>query len=135
MARKSAAALSVTMMGVQPRLKPPEMLSDEEKALWNAVTATKPPEWFRADSAPLLAEYCRAKVMCDVLDLQVKEAMKTGEPKVIKDFLDMRDKESRRLTVLGTKMRLTQQARYVPDKAAVHDRKAAEHKPWQAAAG
>lgn len=131
MARKSSAGLSVASIGTLSRIKPPESLSDAEKALWSAVTATKPPEWFRADSAPLLTEYVRAVAMCDQLDLQVKAAIETGEPKVIKDFLDMRDKESRRVTTLATKMRLTQQARYVPDKAAVHDRKAATHKPWQ----
>jgi len=131
MAKRSLASLAVSPIGLPSRLAPPDELTKVEASVWRAVVETKPVDWFKADSAPLLTEYCRAKVMCDVLAKQVSEALQDGDSEVIRRVLDMRDKESKRMTTLAVKMRLTQQARYFPDKAGVHDRKASAGKPWQ----
>jgi hypothetical protein len=131
MSRQSQNALTVTPASLPSRLEPPAELDETEATFWRAVVATKPVEWFEADSAPLLAEYCRAKIMCDVLAGQVAEALKTGEPDVIRKVLDMRDKESRRLLSLGTRLRLTQQSRYTPKAGSTANRKVSAAKPWQ----
>lgn len=134
MSRPSTASLSVVPVQALTRIQPPSDLTAEELALWTAVTESKPVEWFGEDSAPLLTEYVRAKVACDMLDVHVKVAMASvGDPetaKSVKDLLDMRDKESKRLLSIGTKLRLTQQSRYTPQAAATATKKAGGERPW-----
>lgn len=132
MSRKSTASLSVVAVGLPERLAPPDDLTSDQAARWEAVVASKPVEWFGPDSAPLLKEYVRAEAMCDLLAVQIEGAIAGGEPGEVKALLDMRDKESKRLTSIATKLRLTQQSRYTPQAAATADRKAgAGRKPWQ----
>lgn len=137
MARQSTASLSVLPVQPVARLQPPDGLQPEELALWHAVVDSKPADWFGEDSAPLLREYVRAAVMCDRLDLQVKAAIAgAGEPEtagLVKSYLDMRDKESKRLVSIGTKLRLTQQSRYTPLSANTAAKKARQARPWQSA--
>jgi hypothetical protein len=134
MSRQSTASLSVVPVQALTRIEPPADLTAEELALWTAVVESKPVEWFGEDSAPLLTEYVRAKVMCDLLDLKVKAAIAVaGDPESlgsVKAFLDMRDKESKRLLSIGTKLRLTQQSRYTPQAAATATKKAGGERPW-----
>lgn len=92
--------------------------------------ATKPVDWFGEDSAPLLAEYCRATVACDLLAQMVDAAFAGGDIKQLKDVIELRDKESRRLTTIGTKLRLTQQSRYTPKSSATAAAKAGNARPW-----
>lgn len=127
MPRKSAESAEIAAVTKLPlRPDPPETLSSKEAELWRKVVATKPVEWFQADSAPLLVEYCRAKVMCDRLSVMLETA--TDD---LKSLLDMRDKESRRLATLGCKLRLTQQSRYTPQSAATATKPASAASVWQ----
>jgi hypothetical protein len=131
MSRPSTASLSVVPVVAVSRLAPADGLAPEEAALWAAVVDSKPAEWFGLDSAPLLKEYVRACHMCDLIDAQVKAALAGGEPGEVKGFLDMRDKEAKRVASLATKLRLTQQSRYTPQAAATADKKAGNARPWQ----
>ena len=131
MSRKSAASLSVVAIGAPARLAPPEDLTSDQAARWVAVVQSKPVDWFGPDSAPLLKEYVRAEAMCDLLAVQIEGAIAGGETGEVKALLDMRDKESKRLTSIATKLRLTQQSRYTPQAAATADRKASGARPWQ----
>jgi hypothetical protein len=131
MARRSAAAESTRVIGaIGHRLPPPRGLSKAERDLWTAITDSKPADWFGADSAPVLREYVRAAVVCDRLADLVEQAFK-GEGDEIKAALDLRDKESRRLMSLGTKLRLTIQSRHSPRTAETANRRAAGRRPWQ----
>jgi hypothetical protein len=131
--KKSAASLSVASVSALPsRIEPPPDLTSAQANVWRAVAATKPVEWFDADTAPLLAEYCRAAVLCDLLAVQVEAAIAGGDPGELKAVLDMRDKESKRLLSIGTKLRLTNQSRYTPKAADTANRRAGSGgKPWQ----
>jgi len=140
MSRPSTASLSVVPVQALTRIEPPADLTDEELALWTAVVESKPVEWFGEDSAPLLTEYVRAKGTCDILDKRVKDAIeasagddpaeRVAAAMTIKHFMDMRDKESKRLLSIGTKLRLTQQSRYTPQAAATATKKAGGERPW-----
>jgi|SRR5690606_1953736 len=134
MSKKSSASLSVLPVQPLARLAPPEGLSKAEAEMWQAVVDSKPADWFAEDSAPLLLEYVRAKVSCDVLHAQVQAALSGGDPKEIKEAMQLRDMESRRLLSIGTKLRLTQQSRYTPKAASTANRGASSRKPWQVAA-
>ena len=131
MARQSTASLSVVRASPDSRLAPAYGLDEAEIALWRDVVNTKPAEWFADDSAPLLKEYVRAAVMCDQLDIQVKAAMAGDDAGMVKTLLDMRDKESKRVLSIATKLRLTQQSRYTPQAASTADKKASGARPWQ----
>ena len=130
MSRKSTASLSVVSIGVPARLAPPDDLTPEQVSRWVAVVDSKPADWFGPDSAPLLKEYVRAEAMCDLLAVQIEAAVAGGEPGEVKALLDMRDKESKRLTSIATKLRLTQQSRYTPQAAATADKRASGARPW-----
>lgn len=131
MARQSTASLSVVPIGIASRLAPPNDLTPAQAAIWVAVVESKPAEWFAEDSAPLLKEYVRAAAMCDLLELQIQAALAGDEPGDVKAYLDMRDKESKRVLSTGTKMRLTQQSRYTPKAGATAAAKVGNGaKPW-----
>jgi hypothetical protein len=132
MARKSVAALSIVPAqnpGALP--PPPASLSAAESVLWREIVESKPSDWFGPDTLPILAEYVRAVVMCDILAERVGKALELGAD-VAKQYLDMRDKESRRAVSLATKMRLTQQSKYGARGAERADRTASGKRPWQA---
>lgn len=136
MSRPSGASLTVVPSGLPERLAPPEDLTQDQAARWRAVVDSKPVEWFGPDGAPLLKEYVRAEAMCDTLAMQIEAAMSGGHEaedtaRLVKHFLDMRDKESKRLASLATKLRLTQQSRYTPQAAATANKKAGNTRPWQ----
>lgn len=131
MAKQSAAGLSIVPRLPGASIEEPADLSPAEVQLWRDVVASKPAEWFGADSAPILKEFVRASVTCDLLDERVKTTMTTGAVGEVKLILDMRDKESKRVAVLATKLRLTQQSRYTPQAAATADKRASGKRPWQ----
>src|SRR5688500_8757762 len=117
------------------RIAAPYGLLAKERALWPAVLDSKPVPWTVTDAAAALGEDVRDKVMCDLLELQVKAAIAGGgEPEtagLIKSYLDMRDKESKRLLSIGTKLRLTPQSRYTPKAAATAAAKVgSQARPW-----
>lgn len=130
MARKSAAALAVVPgSGIDSRLPPPPDLSEPEAVLWSQVVDSKPADWFDVDTAPVLKEYVRAAATCDLLDARVKQALSKGDDP--KGLLDMRDKESRRMVSMATKMRLTQQSQYSHRAASTANRRASGKRPWE----
>jgi len=80
-------------------------------------------------------EYVRAVAMCDALAVKIDLAC-TGkaveEGMMLKNLLDMRDKESKRVASLATKLRLTNQSRYTPQAAATANKRSAQGgKLWQ----
>lgn len=130
MARPSASALSVVAPVTKARMPAPDDLTAPQSALWAKIVDAKPVDWFGEDSAPLLVEYVRAKIMCDTLALMVEAAVAGGDPGELKLSIELRDKESRRLTTLGTKLRLTQQSRYTPQASSTAHKKAGNERPW-----
>lgn len=131
MSKQSSASLSVVPVAPLGRIDAPDGLSKDESALWQKVVDSKPAEWFGEDSAPLLVEYVRCKSECDTLHLRVEAALAEGEPKAIKDAMQLRDMSARRLLSIGTKLRLTQQSRYTPSSAATASKgSSAPRKPW-----
>lgn len=131
MSRKSSAALSVITPSPLQRLAPPKGLTKEQAALWARVVESKPADWFTPDNAPMLAEYVRASTMCDILEAQIQAAVAGDDAAEVKAYLDMRDKESKRVSSLATKLRLTQQSRYTPQAAATATKRAGASRPWK----
>lgn len=131
MSRKSSAALSVVQVSPVQRVVPPSDLTKEQAAEWKRIVESQPSDWFSPGNASMLAEYVRAITMCHVLEAQVQAAIAADDASEVKAYLDMRDKESRRMMALGRSLRLTQQSRYTPQAAATATKRAGAARPWQ----
>ena len=121
----------IPVAGPSVHLAPAPGLTDDQAQVWRETVEARSADYFGEDAAPLLEEYCRVVVMCRLLAVQIEAAISGGESGELKALLDMRDKESRRLTSIATKLRITNQSRYTPDKAAVKARKGSGGKVWQ----
>lgn len=138
MPRKSEAALSIpaslTAITLE-RPRPPAELSDFEARLWSEIVATKPADWWRKDTFPLLVSYCQAIAQASVIDDHLRafkpEWMAQEEGlKRYERLIRLRDTLSKQQNMLARAMRLTQQAQWQPVTAARKNAKAAEM-PWQ----
>lgn len=133
----SGSLKAVGTLEVCPRLAPPAELSEYEASVWHSVVNTKPAEWFQADTLQLLVSYCKHCSTALVIDRQLSVfnpdwlADDEGLDRYRK-LTDLREKQTRAINALSRSMRLTQQARYDTQKAAVADRKATgKSKPWR----
>ena len=111
-------------------LQAPDDLSKEHRDLWYTVVMTKPPEWFKSDSAPVLEAYVRAVVhhrqFCARLDALKKDAPVSE----VTELVNVISRLAILLSTLAAKMRLTQQSRYTPETAARRDRDSTASRPW-----
>lgn len=134
--RKSVDALSVVTSIPGQRLEPPAALSEREAGVWRAIVATKPHDWFNADTIPLLMDYCRAAVAADDLAGEIRKFKKIPSGAKFARYVALRklqDQNTRIMATLATKMRLTQQSRYTPQAASTANRRAGgdSAKPWE----
>jgi hypothetical protein len=133
--RPSAASLSVVAVGLPQRPEPPECLTEAQGATWRAIVATKAPDWFKADTQPLLIAYCKAVDVHARFSGLLEAALDAAEPDVMacKQLGEMVAKQAGVMASMATKMRLTPQSRYTPQAAATSDRKTAseQRKPWE----
>lgn len=135
--RKSVAELSVVTVLPGKRPDPPVDLSEAEATYWRETTATKPADWWKADTQILLKAYCRASVQHDVISaaLNAIPARRLKTDKGWSKYERMKKLQattSGEVTQLATKMRLTPQSRYTAQSAATADRQAGKGRPWDA---
>jgi len=134
--RKSLESLSVVTSLPGQRLEPPVELSESQAGIWRSIVSTKPPDWWRADSAPLLVAYCKAIELYRALAAQL-EAFTPQRIKSSKGFTryeklcKLTRAQAQLLTTLATKMRLSQQSRYTEKTGSTADRKAGGARPWE----
>lgn len=135
MSRKSAADLSVVadLRGHLP--VPLECLTPDQAQIWADVVATKPHDWFAADSFPVLADYCRAVDM----DNEIASVVNDFDRARLTDFeglqswkalLKMQREQQKHVAMLATKLRLTPQSRYNAKNAATANNRAGLDRPW-----
>ena len=136
--RKGKGIISTAAQVLEiPRLPPPAELSEFEAHCWTSVVNTKPADWFRADTLPILLSYCKHISCAYTLDKEIAEF----DPAWLRDddgllrykrLTDMRDRESRALTALARSMRLTQQSQIHHNTAASQSKKTkVGGKPWE----
>lgn len=137
MSRRSADSLSVITAIPGQRLRPPSRLSREAQAVWRAVVATRPHDWFSAADAPLLEAYCNAVVGYRLVSKRVAafnlELLEDDLEVLTFDRLTkIADRQARVLASMATKLRLTQQSRYTPKAAGTAAGKVkGGAKPWE----
>lgn len=113
--RRSSASLEAIVVAPSAlieRQRAPHDLTDEETEIWVAIVDCEPADKFSPATCPLLAQYCRHVVQARRIAELVEQA--TGDPELsVNDYdrlLRMQDRESRAISALATKMRLSQQA-------------------------
>lgn len=129
--RASAASLSVVSNVVAiPRPGAPRELSDEQAAEWRAIVDRMPADWFGRETHGLLIQYCRhfvaARRVAQLIErMELDDGFEVSEYKTL---LTMQEMESRAMSSLATRMRLTQQTTYHPEKSKG---KVLAVKPWE----
>ena len=129
--RKSAASLEVVSSNVAPIERPPapDDLTDEQAEVWQKITSRMPADWFPAETWPLLGMYCRHVVAARRVAQLIAQAEESPDLEVetLDRLYKMQERESRAMSSLATRMRLTQQSTY--DKSR---RKPIQvRKPWE----
>lgn len=121
----------VALTAPSVHLQPPEGLTEDQAQVWRETVNARSADFFGPDQVPMLEEYCRVVVMCRLLAAQIEAVIAGGDAAELKALLDMRDKESRRMSSIATKLRLTNQSRYTPQSAATAAKKGGGGKVWQ----
>src|SRR5580765_3052081 len=117
--RQSSAQLSVIPRSAIEAVRRPDVpdeLDREEAVVWRDVVNRMPAEWFPTETHPLLVQYCRHTITARRVAEMVK-GYASGEHEV-REYLALlraQEMESRAISSLATRMRLSQQT--------VHDRK------------
>ena len=137
--RKSSASLSVIGVATPiPRLMPPSVLTDDQRAIWLATVNSKPADWFGDEHIPLLLEYVRHVSTADLLTREIdaftpEMFANPLELEKLKMLVSMRAREAGCINTFARSMRITQQSIYRADKAAtLTDKVGGKRKPWQA---
>jgi hypothetical protein len=123
------------------RPEPPDHLSEEEAAVWRAVVGRMPATWFTGEMLPLLENYCCHVCLAKDLMAEMRDAKRglrrlekelesvaagrkaklrrliREDRKYLHDLIDMHLDQSRQVSSVATKLRLTPQSRYQPNTA------------------
>jgi hypothetical protein len=118
MPRISAAALETPRVVVNVkdhRPAPPDYLSETQKAEWLAITRRLPGEYFPRESHGLLAAYCQHVTTLQLLSAEIDryQIAWTDTAEGLQRFdklLQMRERESRALSSLATRLRISHRA-------------------------
>jgi hypothetical protein len=123
--RKSAASMEVqpalSVLEVR-RPSPPLGLTEVEAAIWHDVVACHPAGWFNKAQFPLLKAYCRHAGRAEMLAGQISGFQPEwlaaeGGLERFDALLRMAERESRAMSSLATRMRITHQAQRDPNTA------------------
>lgn len=133
MPRTSASALAVAKpekIEVVERPRAPHDLSDEEVEIWVAVVNSMPADWFSPANLPMLNQYCRHAIQARRVAEWLEKA--TGDAGLtVGDYdklLAMQDRESKAISSLAGRMRISQQA-VINQRGNKHQ--SPWRKPWQ----
>lgn len=137
--RSKAADLTVVIPGeFGKRPEPPEHLTERQAEIWRETTASEPIEFFASAAARgLLADYCRHREAVEnvsgILDTFKPEWLKNGEGvKRYQTLCRIRETETTAAMRMARSLRLTNQSRYVPHRAAnVASLNSRGPKPWE----
>lgn len=117
--RKSAASLSVAPMTLEGRRPPPLVdLTPAQAKTWREIIGSTPGGWFSAGQEPLLAAYCRHVSAADQLARMIENCKPEDDLCRFDKLLRMRERETKAMSSLATRMRLTQQSQMHPRTAA-----------------
>lgn len=114
--RKSASEVTtvetVSDMRRVERLLPPYGIGDEEAEVWIRIVEDQPADAYTGKDADVLAAYCRHVVRGNRI-MQMIDQVERGESLDTDEYdklLKMHERESRAMSSLATRLRITKQA-------------------------
>jgi P27 family predicted phage terminase small subunit len=121
--------------------QPPPELSKAETKIWRKIVNDFPPDWFSEGDIPLLVAYCQQFALLHRIQEQAESEPlivtnpKTGAP-MQNPIFAMQSRTSASLSMLSTKLRLSQSTRLTAGNAATKKRNhsagnVADKKPWE----
>lgn len=114
------SVVRVALEGYRPPA--PKDLTVQEARTWREIVESIPGGWVNRAQEPLLAAYCRHISAADRLSAMIDNSNFGLEaPGTLQRFaklLSMRERETKALSSLATRMRLTQQSQMHPRTAA-----------------
>ena len=142
MPRRSAADLATPRVVVNVkdhRPVAPDNLTADQKAEWEAITRRLPGDYFPRECHPLLEAYVQHVTALKLLSAEVDrfEAEWLDDALGLARYdrlLGMRERESRALSSLATRLRLSPQSRYhqkTAANAAAKEPPNGGRKPWE----
>src|SRR5262245_51196766 len=119
------------------RPDPPSDLTEGQAGIWREIVASEPPDFFASSATQLLLTH--ACYHADAIRMLNKEFsnfrsewLKSAEGmKTYNAYLKARGEETRRFSLIATRLRLTNQSRYTPQAAATASRNTAKVRPWE----
>lgn len=132
--RKSGASLEVVKPGgiaAIERPDPPKELTGEQAHEWRSVVDSLPADWFPREIHALLIAFCR-HVIAGRRIAAIIETLLADDGDWLNTYdqlLRMQERESRAMTSLATKLRMTNQARMRPEMAARKINNLPKHPP------
>lgn len=134
---KSAAELATVTPRTDGRPNPPADLEPAEQELWRSIVESEPADWFETGARQhLLRMYVehavfRARLHDLISDCKVGVIADDECGADFERMLKARDRETKQLVSLATRMRLTNQSRYTPQAAGTAGRNnPTGPKPW-----
>jgi phage terminase small subunit len=115
------------------RPDPQPHLTKEQREIWRRIVNALPADWFRDETLDLLAEYCEQVTLSRKISQFIDELTPADGAEDLRKLQMMKDKSSRVLMSLATKMRLSQQSTYHSEK--VKTTADVPDAPWQMKAG
>ena len=117
---KAAQAQGLTIIGgngieAVRRPDPPADLTDEMAEEWRTIVSHLPADYFRTEVLPMLAQYCthivRSRRLRSLLS-RMERSPEEFDPLHYARLLDAEEKQSRSISSLATRMRLSPQSTY-----------------------
>src|SRR5262249_10161450 len=136
--RPAAESAVIVTWPVGQRPDPPPGLTDRQAEIWRQVVTTEDANFFASAALQhFLGDYCRHRDMADrITDLINKSFQGPWESSPdmarLQRLLTLRGQEARAAAGMATKLRVTNQARYMPRGAARASLKAPQWpSPWE----
>ncbi|MCE8052287.1 hypothetical protein HOP61_13330 [Halomonas daqingensis] len=128
--------LSVVTTTAFDRLQPPKGMAKAEKKIFQEIVNSVPPHWFNASHVPLMVQLvghisASQKIAQHIAKLDIDDI---SNLQIYDRLLKMHDRETRAITSLYTKMRLSQQSTYTPKAGATAKNShgnSISKKPWE----
>jgi phage terminase small subunit len=112
-----------------PKLPPPAHLTKEAAKVWRSIVADLPGDWFSNENAPLLEQLCNHIVFARHLVEQINRPSPTDR---IDRLLRAHTQQTRCITSISTRLRLTQQSQYNAAQAKnLRKARVPDTKPWE----
>ena len=131
MSRRSIEDKMTNVVAIVPnkRAEPPDELTPEQQKEWDKITEQKPHDWWGA-SLPILECLCRHICLARLIARELQATNHKRETDRFRRWQKMAVAESKMISSLSTKLRLTPQSKYSKQMAAAKKYKVVPD-PWE----